>query len=146
MAVDEAMRSAGGDTGDDEEEANGPLSPRWKTLGIAFLVDLASIPLIFVLLYIWPIVVLAVIPYVGGSMGGRRVDRRTGLYVGAAAAVLANTVLWAIVFVILASLPFPNFDPFEIIGLSLMTATYAVTALFGAMGGRHGAIAAEESE
>lgn len=132
------------DVGEEEGEGPGAIRTRGKAFAIALLVDLVCLPLIFVLPYIWPVVVLAAVPYVGGSLAGRRLDRGTGLLVGALAAVVANTVLWAITLSILASLPFPNFDPLETIGLSLMAATYAVTALFGALGGRHGAIVAEE--
>jgi hypothetical protein len=39
-----------------------------------------------------------------------------------------------------------GFDPFEPIGLGIVAAAYLVSFMFGALGGRHGAISAEERE
>ena len=120
------------------------LTPPGKALGTALLVDLLCLPLILVLFYIWPVVILAIVPYVGGALGGRHVDRTTGLKMGALAALIMITVLVSILMTVLSRLPVEGFEPLESTGLAIVAAAYAVAALFGALGGRHGAIAAED--
>lgn len=108
-------------------------------LGVALGIDLVTIPLVFVLLVVWPIVILAIVPYVGGRIGGRFTSRRNATRFGALAGAIMVTVLVAILFSVLAQLPGENFDPLEPVGLSIVVAGYAVALVFGAIGGRHSA-------
>ena len=64
------------------------------------------------------------------------------------AAVVMMTVLVIIFLRILTGIPGlgEGFDPIEPIGLGLVTAGYFTAFLFGALGGRHGAISEEERE
>jgi hypothetical protein len=130
------------------EGVMGFLSPRWKALLVSLVVDLLLLPLILVLFFFWPVFILAIAPYIGGSFGGRYTDRRTGLWTGGLAAVIMITVLVTLLFFIITGVEVfgEGFDPFEPIGLSLVTASYLVAFIFGALGGRHGAISAEEAD
>ncbi len=129
---------------EDGEDEGGRISPRGKALGVALLVDLLCLPLSLILLLVWPVVILAIVPYVGGALGGRYVDRRTGMLMGALAAAIMTTVLVTIFLYILIIFPGEGFDFWETTGLSIVAAAYAVAVLFGALGGRHGSVAAEE--
>jgi hypothetical protein len=121
---------------------------RWKAFAVSLGVDMLCLPLIMVLLVVWPIFILAIAPYIGGALGGRYTDRRNGLLMGGLAAVIMVTVLVAIFISILTGIPGlgENFDPTESIGLSIVTGGYFTAFVFGALGGRHGAIAAEEED
>jgi len=110
-----------------------------KALAVATAVDLVLLPPIFVLWVFWPVYYLAFVPYVGGRLGGRYVDRGTAVRVGVVAALIGVTVLVAIFLSFLALIPGDAFDPFEPIGLSIVVGSYLVSILFGAIGGRHGA-------
>jgi hypothetical protein len=119
-------------------------SPRpLKALGVALLVDHALIVLVL-LPPVWPLVLFTIVPYLGGRLGGRYVDKRTATRIGAVAALVMVTVLATVLLSVLASLQPANFDLFEPIGLSVLAAGYLVSMLFGAIGGRHGAAAAME--
>lgn len=126
------------------EEREGRISPRGKAFGIALLVDILCMPLAFVLIYVGPVVILAIVPYIGGALGGKRVDRRTGMLMGALAAAIMVTVLVSVVLIIFSQFPGVGFDPFELTGLAIVGACYLVAVLFGALGGRHGAMAMED--
>jgi hypothetical protein len=110
-----------------------------KALAVATAVDLVLIPPIFVLWVYWPIYYFAIVPYVGGRLGGRFVDRGKAVRVGVLAAVIGVTVLVAVFLSFLGLIPGDTFDPLEPIGLSIVVASYLVAILFGAIGGRHGA-------
>ena len=129
---------------EDGEDKGGRLSPRGKAFGVALLVDLLCLPLSLILFLVWPVVILAIVPYAGGALGGRYVGRRTGMLMGALAAAIMTTVLVTIFLLILMRLPGESFDFWETTGLSIMAAAYVVSVLFGALGGRHGSIAAED--
>jgi hypothetical protein len=100
------------------------------------------------MVFFWPVFILSIVPYIGGALGGRYTDKRNGLWMGGLAAVVMTTVLVIIFIRILTGLPGlgEGFDPLEPIGLGLVTAGYLTAFLFGALGGRHGAIAEEERE
>ena len=140
------LRGLGATMAQDEEGGGGSgfLSPRVKALAIALLVDLLCIPLVFVLILVWPVVILAIVPYVGGALGGRYVDRSMGLKLGALAAAIMVSVIVASLMAVLSAAPVEGFDPLEATGLSIVAAAYVVAILFGALGGRHGAMAVEE--
>ena len=131
---------------EEEGGGSGPLTPRWKAFGISLAVNLVCLPLVLVLTFVWPVVILAIVPYIAGALGGRHVDRRTGMLTGALAAGIMATVLVSILFYALSIMPGEGFDPLEPIGLSLVIAGYFTALLFGALGGRHGAIAMEDAE
>ena len=119
-------------------------SPRpLRALGVAVLIDLALLPLVLVPPW-WPMVLFTVVPYVGGRLGGRYVDRGVATRIGAVAAFVMVTVIATALLSVLASLQPANFDLFEPIGLSVLAAGYLVAMLFGAIGGRHGAAAAAD--
>lgn len=130
------------------EGEGGMLSPRWKAFTVSLLVDLVCLPLVLVMLFFWPVFILAIAPYIGGALGGRYTDRRTGLWTGGVAAVVMTTVLVTVFLIIVSGIPGlgEGFDPFEPIGLSIVAAAYLVSFMFGALGGRHGAISAEDRE
>ncbi len=129
---------------EDGEGEGGRISPRGKAFGVALLVDILCLPLSLILFLVWPVVILAIVPYAGGALGGRYVDRRTGMLMGALAAAIMTTVLVTIFLYILIIFPGEGFDFWETTGLSIVAGAYVVAALFGALGGRHGSIAAEE--
>ena len=126
----------------------GRVPGRWKALLVSLLVDLVLMPLVLVMLYFWPVFILAIAPYIGGALGGRYTDRRNGLWTGGLAAAVMITVLVTILFAVISGVPGlgEGFDPFEPIGLGLVVVSYLVAFIFGALGGRHGAVAAEEGE
>ncbi len=126
----------------------GERSPKWKAFAVSLGIDLLCLPLVLIMVFFWPVFILAIAPYIGGALGGRYTDRRTGLWTGGLAAVVMMTVLVTLFFIILSRLQGlgEGFDPFEPIGLSIVAAGYLVSFMFGALGGRHGAIAAEERE
>jgi hypothetical protein len=130
------------------EGEGGLLSPSWKAFTVSLLVDLVFLPLVLVMLFFWPVFILAIAPYIGGALGGRYTDRRTGTWTGGLAAVLMVTVLVTVFFMIISGIAGlgEGFDPFEPIGLSIVAAAYLVAFLFGALGGRHGAISVEDME
>lgn len=130
------------------QEDTGGVVPKWKAFGVALAVDLLCLPLVLVMVFFWPVFILSIVPYIGGALGGRYTDRRNGLWMGGLAAVVMTTVLVIIFIRILTGLPGlgEGFDPLEPIGLGLVTAGYLTAFLFGALGGRHGAIAEEERE
>ncbi len=130
------------------EGEGGFLTPRWKAFAVSLLVDLVCLPLVLVMLFFWPVFILAIAPYIGGAFGGRYTDRRNGLWTGGLAASVMMTVLVTVFFVIISGVPGlgEGFDPLEPIGLSIVAAGYLVSFLFGALGGRHGAISAEERD
>jgi hypothetical protein len=134
----------------DEEEGNGGgwLSPPWKAFLVSFLINLVCLPLVLVMLFFWPVFILAIAPYIAGALGGRYTDRRTALRTGGLAAVVVISVLVAVFFIIISGIPGlgEGFDPLEPIGLGFVVASYVIAFIFGALGGRHGAIAAEEKE
>ncbi len=129
-------------------EDTGGVDPKWKAFGVALGVDLLCLPLVLVMVFFWPVFILAIAPYIGGALGGRYTDRRNGLWMGGLAAVVMTTVLVIIFLRILTGIPGlgEGFDPIEPIGLGLVTAGYFTAFLFGALGGRHGAISEEERE
>jgi hypothetical protein len=133
---------------EEEVEEGGMLSPAWKAFLVSLVVDMVCLPLVLVMLYFWPVFILAIAPYIGGALGGRYTDRHTGLRTGGLAAVVMITVLVSVFFVIISGIPGlgEGFDPLEWMGLSFVAAGYVVAFIFGALGGRHGAIAAEERE
>lgn len=129
-------------------EDTGGVDPKWKAFGVSLGVDLLCLPLVLVIVFFWPVFILAIAPYIGGALGGRYTDRRNGLWMGGMAAVVMMTVLVIIFLWILTGIPGlgEGFDPIEPIGLGLVAAGYFTAFLFGAMGGRHGAISAEDRE
>lgn len=131
---------------DDVQERSGLLPPKWKAFLVSTLVDIACLPLVFIMLVFWPIFIMAIAPYLGGYLGGRYTDQRNGFIMGGLAAVLMMTILVAIIFSIISGIPGlgEGFDPFEPIGLSLVAVGVAMAFIFGAMGGRHGARSARE--
>lgn len=131
---------------EEEDGSKGLFSPRWKAFGISLAVNLVCLPLVLVLTFVWPVVIMAIAPYIAGALGGKHVDRRTGMFTGALAAAIMMTVLVSILFMALSIMPGEGFDPLEPIGLSLVIAGYSTAILFGALGGRHGAIAMEDLE
>jgi hypothetical protein len=122
-----------------EVEGVAPAVPKntLKALGVAILVDLALLPPIFVLFVFWPIYYLALVPYIGGRLGGRYVDRAAAVRVGVVAAMTGVTVLVVLFLSLLGMMPSDTFNPFETIGLSIVAVAYLVAMLFGAIGGRH---------
>lgn len=122
-----------------EREGSGGAHNPWKALGIALLVDLALLPLVFVLFVYWPIYYLTIVPYIGGRLGGRFVDKRLAMRIGVAAAITGVTVLMVVFLSFLSLIPGDNLDLTEPIGLSLIIVSYLLAILFGALGGRHGA-------
>ncbi len=122
-----------------ESEVSAVPKATLKALGVAILVDLALLPLSFVLLVFWPIYYLVLVPYIGGRLGGRYVDRATAVRVGVVAAMIGVTVLIVIFLSLLGMMPGDTFNPFETIGLSIVVVAYLVAMLFGAIGGRHSA-------
>jgi hypothetical protein len=130
------------------EGEGGMLSPKWKAFTASLLVDLVCLPLVLVMLFFWPVFILAIAPYIGGALGGRYTDRRTGLWAGGLAAVVMVTVLVTVFLMIISGIPGlgEGFDPFEPVGLSIVAAAYLVSFMFGALGGRHGAISVEDRE
>jgi len=134
----------------DEEgqEKVGFLPAKWKAFLVSLAVDIICLPLILVMVVFWPVFILAIAPYIGGALGGRYTDRRNGFIMGGLAAVVMMTVLVVIFFIIISSLPGlgEGFDPSETLGVTIVMAGYFVAFLFGALGGRHGAIAVEEKE
>jgi len=135
---------------DDEDgpKKEGFLPSKWKALIVSLVVDMVCLPLVLVMVFFWPVFILAIAPYIGGALGGRYTDRWNGFIMGGLAAVIMITVLVAIFFTILSSIAGlgEGFDPTESIGVALVTAGYFIAFIFGALGGRHGAIAAEEKE
>jgi len=129
-------------------EKTGFLPPKWKAFIVSLTVDMLCLPLVLVIVVFWPVFILAIAPYIGGALGGKYTDRRNGFIMGGLAAAVMMTVLVLIFFVVISSIPGlgEGFDPVEPIGLSIVVAGYFVAFLFGALGGRHGAIAAEEKE
>ncbi len=129
-------------------EDTGGVVPKWKAFVVALAVDLLCLPLVLVMVFFWPVFILSIVPYIGGALGGRYTDRRNGLWMGGLAAVVMTTMLVILFIRILTGLPGlgEGFDPLEPIGLGLVTAGYLTAFLFGALGGRHGAIAEEERE
>jgi hypothetical protein len=118
----------------------GPPRPKvWKALAVALAIEVPCILLVFVIPVLWPIVILAIVPYLGGRMGGRYVPSRTATYIGIFAAIIMVTVMATLLLSILAGFPGERFDLFEPIGLSILVVGYLVAVLFGAIGGRHGA-------
>jgi hypothetical protein len=134
----------------DEEasEEEGSLSPKWKAFLVALGIDLACIPLILVIIFFWPVFIMAIAPYIGGAIGGRYTDRRNGFWMGSMAGVVMMTVLVTFLLWTLAGLPGlgEGFEFFEPIGLSIVFAGYFTAFVFGGLGGRHGAISAEEED
>jgi hypothetical protein len=119
-------------------------SPRpMRALGVALLVDHALLPLVL-LPPVWPVLIFTIVPYVGGRLGGRYVERREATRIGAVAALVMITVLATVLLSVLASVQPANFDLFEPIGLTILALGYLLAMLFGAIGGRHGAAAATE--
>jgi hypothetical protein len=107
--------------------------------GVALGIDLLAILGLFALVFVWPIVILALMPYVGGRVAGRFVDRRTAIRIGALAGAIMVTVLVAILFSLLAEFP-QDLKPFEPVGLSMVVLAYFLGSAFGALGGRHGGL------
>jgi hypothetical protein len=132
------------DEDEEGEDDGGLISPRGKALGVALLVDLLCLPLSLIMFLVWPVVILAIVPYVGGALGGRYVDRRTGMLMGALAAAIMTTVLVSIFLYILIIFPGEGFNFWDSLGLSIVAGAYVIAMLFGAMGGRHGSMAAEK--
>jgi len=139
-------QTLGATMADDEEgeDEGGRISPRGKALGVALLVDLLCLPLSLFLFLVWPVVILAIVPYVGGALGGRYVDRRTGMYMGALAAAIMTTVLVVVFLYILIIFPGESFNFWDTLGLSIVAGAYVIAVIFGALGGRHGSIGAEK--
>lgn len=131
-----------------EEEGSGFLTPRWKAFLASTVFDLIMLPLVLVMWYFWPVFIMAIAPYIGGAIGGRYTDRRTGFLTGSMAAVIMMTVLVVLFIYIISGIPGlgEGFDLLEPIGLSIVGAGYLTAFLFGGLGGRHGAIAMEEAE
>ncbi|UCC92591.1 MAG: hypothetical protein JSW25_07965 [Thermoplasmata archaeon] len=121
---------------------------KWKAFGVALGINLLCLPLVLVIIFFWPIFILAIAPYIAGAIGGRYTDRHNGLWMGGLAAVVMVTVLATILLSILAGLAGlgEGFDFFEPIGLGILAASYVTAFMFGALGGRHGAISREEKE
>ncbi len=130
------------------DEESGMLSPKWKAFLVSLAFDLVMLPLILVMYYFWPVFIMAIVPYIGGAIGGRYTDQRTGFLTGGLAAVIMMTVLVVLFLWIVTGIPGlgEGFDPIEPIGLSLVAAGYITAFIFGALGGRHGAMAMEERE
>jgi hypothetical protein len=130
---------------EEPEEDAGRIQPKYKALGVALLVNLVCLPLVLVLVYVWPLVILAIVPYIAGSLGGKYVDRRTGTFMGALAAGIMVTVLIILFIVVLIRIFGEDFTFWEPIGLSIVALAFLTAVIFGALGGRHGATVAEES-
>ena len=130
----------------EEEAGTGPITPRLKAYLISLAVNLVCLPLVLVLVYVWPVVILAIVPYIAGALGGKHVDRRTGMLTGGLAAFTMVAVLVSILFIVISRVLGTQFDPFEPIGISLVLVTFFIATLFGALGGRHGAIAMDDAD
>jgi hypothetical protein len=132
---------------DEEEVGGGRISPAWKSFLASLLVDLVCLPLVLVMVFFWPVFILAIAPYIAGALGGRFTDRRTGMWAGGLAAAVMMTVLVVVFIIVMSGLEGlgEGFDPTESIGLGLVASGYAISFIFGALGGRHGAISAEET-
>ncbi len=141
-------QALGATMGAEAVDREGLLRPRWKAFLVCLGVDLLLMPLTFVMFYFWPVFSLAITPYVGGALGGRYTDRRGGLFAGGLAAVVMISVLVIIFLRLLAGLQGlgENFHLLEPIGLSIVAASLLVGFIFGALGGRHGAIAMEDED
>jgi hypothetical protein len=135
---------------DDEEvlDQEGKVSPKWKAFFVALAIDLACIPLVLIIVFFWPVFILALAPYIAGAIGGRYTDRRNGFWMGALAALIMVTVVVIIFLWVLSNISGlgENFRLNEPIGLSIVGASYFTAFVFGGLGGRHGAIAAEEKD
>ncbi len=125
--------------GVEKVRAPAPESRPALALAIALAVDLALLPLVFVIPPYGFLVVLTIVPYVGGRVGGKRAYRRGAIRAAAVAAVLEVTVLAAILLNILGKLPGANLDLMEPIGLGILVSGYLLAIAFGALGGAHGA-------
>ena len=115
-----------------------PESRPYLAFGAATGIDMLLLLFLFVP-PVWPIIVLAIGPYVGGRLGGRYASKREATYAGALAAMLMVTVLAVVFLFALGQLPGEDINLLEPIGLSILIAGYLVATLFGALGGRHGA-------
>jgi hypothetical protein len=129
-------------------EQDGRAPGRWKAFGVMLVINMLCLPLVFVLIFFWPIFILAIAPYIAGALGGRYTDRRTGFWMGGVAALVMVTVLVIILLSTLAGISGlgEGFDLFEPIGLGIVVSAYFTAFIFGALGGRHGAIAEEEED
>jgi len=132
-----------------EEEVGkeGWLSPRWKALLVSLAVDLLLMPLVFVMVFFWPVFIMAIAPYLGGRLGGRYTDRRNGAWMGGLAALVMISILAILLLRLLSGLEGlgEDFTLWEPIGLTILALSLLVGFIFGALGGRHGAISAEEA-
>lgn len=115
-----------------------------KAFGVALAVDLLALPVALVLVYFWPLFILALVPYLAGRLGARYAPGRQAVQAGALAGAVMVTVLVAVFLSLLASLQPHRFELLEPVGLSLVAAGYLLAMVFGALGGRHGAAAMEE--
>ena len=120
-------------------KAPAPESRPVLALAIAIGIDLLLLPIVFIIPPYGVIVVLTIVPYVGGRIGGRRAFRRAAVRVCAAAAAVEVTVLATVLLNMLGKLPGADLDLLEPIGLTFLVSAYLLGSVFGALGGAHGA-------
>jgi hypothetical protein len=106
-------------------------------LGAAVGIDLLLLVIILIPMA-GILLLLTVVPYIGGRFGGRYAYRRMAIRTGALAGAAMMTVLSILVVWALGSLPGENLHLAEPIGLSLLAVGFVLTVLFGARGGSHG--------
>lgn len=107
-------------------------------LGVAVGLDLLLMLLLFIPFFGY-VLALTVVPYLGGRLGGRYAHRRAAVWMGAVAGmvlmvIISILVLWALG----RTFPGADLELAEPIGLSFLAIGFALTVLFGALGGSHG--------
>jgi len=125
--------------GVEKVRAPAPESRPALALAIAIGIDLLLLPVMFIIPPYGVVVVLTIVPYVGGRIGGRRAFRRAAVRASAAAAAFEVTILATIMLSLLGKIPGSNLELLEPIGLTLLASAYLLGVAFGALGGAHGA-------
>jgi hypothetical protein len=120
-------------------KAPAPESRPALALAIALGIDMLLLPVMFIIPPYGVVVVLTIVPYVGGRIGGRRALRRPAVRASAVAAAIEVTVLATIMLSLLGKVPGADLELLEPIGLTLLVSAYLLGILFGALGGAHGA-------
>jgi len=120
-------------------KAPAPESRPVLALAIALGIDMLLLPVMFIIPPYGVVVVLTIVPYVGGRIGGRRAFRRPAVRASAAAAAIEVTVLATIMLSLLGKIPGADLELLEPIGLTLLASAYLLGIAFGALGGAHGA-------
>ena len=121
-----------------------PTASPLKAFGVALAIDLVALPVALVLVYFWPVFILAIVPYLAGRFGAKHAPGGQAVRAGALAGAVMVTVLVAVFLSILASLQPHRFELFEPVGLSLVALGYLLAMVFGALGGLHGSASIKE--